>query len=208
MIFSWSQTEHPTSSEGVVIRWAPVFNFQTLANYDFGNAVGVMGGLAIRNSGYIYKFNNVDGQEFRKKFRTYNLGIPVGLKIGNLNKFFVYGGYEFEFPFHYKEKTFDTDGSKQDKISVWFSDRTENIQQSVFAGFQTKHGFNVKFKYYFTEFHNQDFTQTTPDEYPPSGIATQPYKDLTSNVFYISITTMIDKKNYSYYKSKDWWDWD
>ena len=213
MIFSWSQTEHPTSSDGVVLRWAPVFNFQTFANYDFANAFGLMGGLSIRNTGYIYKFNAVvfdddDVRQFRKKFRTYNLGIPLGLKVGNMEKFFLYAGYEFEFPFHYKEKTFDFNGGNKRKFTAWFTDRVERVQQSFFVGIQTGHGFNVKFKYYLTEFHNQDFTTTTGDEWPASGDPSQPYKGLKSNVFYISVSTIIDKRTYSRYKSKDWWDWD
>ena len=210
MIFSWSNTTHPFSSEGVVIRWAPVFNFQTYANYDFNNVIGVMGGLAMRNIGYIYQFNNADGQgqSFRKKFRTYNLGIPLGIKLGNIEKFFVYGGYEFEFPFHYKEKTFDDDGGKIEKFSTWFSNRTENVQQAVFAGFQTKGGMNIKFKYYLTEFHNQNFSTSTEDRFPPSGDGNRPYAGVESNVFYVSFAVMIDKRSYSYYRSRDAWDFD
>lgn len=205
MIFSWSQTEHPTSSEGVVLRWSPVFNFQTHANYDLGSAFGLMAGVAIRNIGYIYQFNDVDGRSFRKKFRTYNLGIPLGIKVGNMEKFFIYAGYEFEFPFHYKEKTFDDDRSKINKFSTWFSNRVNQVQQSAFVGFQTKYGINLKFKYYITEFHNQDFTQSTEDLFPPSGNPNVPYTGLKSNIFYVSITTMIDKRQKQYYSP---WDWD
>ena len=211
MIFSWSDTQHPTSNEGVVIRWAPVFNFQSIANYDLGKAFGLTAGLALRNIGYIYQFNNADGagQSFRKKFRTYNLAIPLGIKIGNMDKFHIYGGYDFEFPFHYKETTYNNnDGSDKTKITSWFSDRTERVQHAVHLGFQSRGGFNLKFKYYLNNFHNEEFTNSTGDLYPPSGISNEPYKGVISNVFYVSLSVMIDKKSYSYYKSRDWWDWD
>ena len=207
MIFSWANTTHPTSNEGAVLRWAPVFNFQTLMNYDLGRAFGFIGGIAIRNSGYIYDFNNVDGQQFKKKFRTYNLGIPVGIKIGNMDKYYVFGGYEFELPFHYKEKTFDNDGSKINKFTTWFSDRHQKTMHTFFAGIQMKGGTQIKFKYYLTEFHNQEFKTTTGDKYAPSGDASQPYKGLESNVFYIALAWNISKNNYNHYKSK-WEDWD
>jgi len=209
MIFSWASTTHPTSNEGAVLRWAPVFNFQTLMNYDLGRAFGFTGGIAIRNQGYIYDFNDVDGSQlqFKKKFRTYNLGLPVGIKIGNMDGYHVFGGYEFELPFHYKEKTFDTDGSQIDKFNTWFSDRQQKTMHTFFAGLQMKGGTQIKFKYYLTEFHNRDFTTTTNDNYPPSGDPNQPYKGLTSNVFYIALAWNINKNNYRHYKSQ-WSDWD
>lgn len=202
MIFSWANTSHPTSTDGTVLRWSPVFNFQSFLNYDFGNAFGIMGGLAIRNVGYIYHFNDVNEVEFRKKFRTYNLGIPVGIKIGNMNGWHIYGGYEFELPFHYKEKTFDEDNSKLNgqTITSWFSDRHQSTMHALYAGIQMKEGMNLKFKYYLTEFHNQGFTTTTGNEYAPSGDPNQPYRGLESNVFYIAITWNLSKKNYHYYK--------
>lgn len=207
MIFSWANTTHPTSNEGTVLRWSPVFNFQTLANFDIGRAFGFTGGIAIRNVGYIYDFNNVDGASFKKKFRTYNVGFPVGIKIGNMDGFHIFGGYEFEFPFHYKEKTFDSDGSKIDKFSTWFSDRPQKATQSVFAGFQLGSGTQIKFKYYLNEFNNQDFTTSTPDKYPASGDPNQPYKGLQSDVFYVALSWNISRRNYQHYKSK-WTDWD
>lgn len=201
MIFSWSNTTHPTSSDGVILRWAPVFNMQGFANYDFGRGFGIFGGLALRNVGYIYDFNDVDGQQFKKKFRTYNIGVPLGIKVGNVNGFHVYGGYTFDFPFHYKEKTFDTDGSKINKFTSWFTDRVEPVQHGFFAGIQFKEGLNLKFQMYLTEFHNQDFSITTDEgRYPPSGDATRPYDGLESYIMYISISSIVSKKNYSYYK--------
>lgn len=36
---------------------------------------------------------------------------------------YVYGGYEFEMPFNYKEKRFEND-EKVSKFNTWFSSRT------------------------------------------------------------------------------------
>jgi hypothetical protein len=77
--------------------------------------------------GYVDPANQV---VYKKKFRTYNLAIPVGLKVGNLEGVFVFGGYSVEFPFVYKEKTFDG-GDKIGKITGWFSNRPEPLQTRI-----------------------------------------------------------------------------
>nr|NQU92719.1 hypothetical protein [Bacteroidota bacterium] len=106
MIFSFATIDNEGNGNGGVMRWSPFFNLQNMANYDFTNAAGVFTGINIRNIGFIYDVHNTN---IRKKFRKYNVGIPVGHKHGNLKKLFIYGGYEIEFPINYKEKTFEGD---------------------------------------------------------------------------------------------------
>jgi Outer membrane protein beta-barrel domain len=182
MIFSFADMEDQGREANSLMRWAPVFNLQGFINSDISQHFGLFSGLAIRNVGYIYdEYQDTDPLSdivYKKKFRTYNLGIPVGFKIGNLSSMYFYGGYEIEFPFHYKEKTFD-DGDKIDKITGWFSNRTENFQHGLLAGIQFPEGINLKFKYYFSEFHNQDFTDSAGNK---------PYAGLKSNVFYFSLS--------------------
>jgi hypothetical protein len=96
---------------------------------------------------------------------------------------FIYGGYEVEFPFLYKEKTFDG-GDKINKITGWFSDRQELIQHGFLVGIQFPYGMNVKFKYYLSEFHNQDFID---------GSGNKPYEGLNSQVFYFSLSYLMFK---------------
>jgi hypothetical protein len=180
MIFSFADMEYQGYEANSLMRWAPFVNLQSFVNSDLSPSFGLFSGLAIRNVGYIYD-DYIDPStqvEYKKKFRTYNLGIPAGIKIGNLDKLFFFAGYEIEFPFAYKEKTFD-DGDKIDKITGWFSNRTENFQHGVFAGITFPEGVNLKFKYYFSEFHNQDFTES-------SGV--KPYAGLDSHVFYFSLS--------------------
>lgn len=96
------------------------------------------------------------------------------------NKFF-FAGYEVEFPFLYKEKTFDQ-GDKTDKITGWFSKREEWLQHGFMVGVQFKYGLNIKFKYYVSQFHNQNYVES-------NGV--KPYEGLRSNIFYISLGSYI-----------------
>ena len=81
MIFSFATIKKGGNEIGSNLRWSPVFNLQSLVNYDLTPRFGFFHGLAIRNVGFIY---NVPGTDTMMKYRTYNLGIPVGIKLGNL----------------------------------------------------------------------------------------------------------------------------
>lgn len=193
MIFSLAKIEYEGGSESSILRWAPFFNAQSMVNLDLNKNIGIFSGLAIRNVGFIYgKYKVYDAARsanveayttYKKKFRTYNLAIPVGIKIGNLEKMFVYGGYEVEFPFHYKEKTFNSENDKTKKTE-WFSDRVEKIQHGFLVGIQFPYGMNLKFKYYLSNFHNQDFRDSDGN---------MPYADLKANVFYFSLSSSLFK---------------
>ena len=168
------------------MRFAPVINMQTLINYDMNSQVGFFSGIGIRNVGYIYdnyKTTTTPVSTYKKKFRSYNIGIPVGIKFGKLDGTFFYAGYEVELPVLYKEKTFDG-GDKTDKITGWFSNRQELFQHGFLAGVQLPYGLNLKFKYYLSEFHNQDYTD---------GAGNKPYAGLKSNIFYFSLSTFVIK---------------
>ena len=98
---------------------------------------------------------------------------------------FIYGGYELEIPFLYKEKKYENgDQLKGDKITGWFSDRQQSLYHSVLVGIQFPYGMNLKFKYYLTEFHNQNYVASD---------GSKPYAGLLSNVFYISLNSMLFK---------------
>lgn len=187
MIFSFATIDNNGQESGNIMRWSPVFNFQAYGNYDINKNIGFIFGLGIRNVGFIY--DDPTTPNTKKKFRNYNLGLPVGVKIGNLNKVFLYGGYEIEFPLHFKEKTFIDE--KKEKFSVWFSDRVPAYYHTAFVGIQFPYGTSLKFKYYISEFFNQGYTESD---------GTQPYKGLKANVFYISLSTSLFKNNKVYYK--------
>lgn len=181
MIFSFATIDNNGNQNGNIMRWSPVFNFQFYGNYDINKNIGLLFGGAIRNVGFIYDVP--DGSGIKKKFRNYDFGIPVGIKIGNMKKAFFFAGYEIEFPFNYKEKTFESE-RKTDKFNVWFSKRVPTYYHTVFAGIQFPYGISLKFKYYLSEFFNQDYTDNQDN---------QPYKGLKANVFYFSLSTSLFK---------------
>ena len=180
MIFSFATIDNHGYDQGNIMRWAPVINPQSMINIDFNDYFGLFSGLAIRNVGFIYD-NPLDTVYYAKyKYRTYNFGIPVGFKVGKLDKFLFFGGYEIEFPFVYKEKQFIND-VKEDKDVIWFTDRVEPVQHSLLAGIQFPYGPTLKFKYYLTNFHNRDYEAVME-----GGEKTKPY-DFKSNIFYFSL---------------------
>ncbi|MFA6261176.1 MAG: hypothetical protein WC760_06905 [Bacteroidia bacterium] len=191
MIFSFGKIISNGNEMSSELRWSPVFNGEGLMNHDFTQHMGIFYGLAYRNVGFIYK----PTADTLKKFRTYNLGIPVGIKLGNLDGTFLYGGYEFEMPFNYKEKTF-IDEVKKEVFDVWFTDRVNWYTQSVFFGINFKGGTNLKFKYYIDPFFNRNFSQTV------AGVATKPFEKLEVNVFYIALSWNVFKDVKSYNKSR------
>ncbi|MEQ9062702.1 MAG: hypothetical protein RIE58_00885 [Vicingaceae bacterium] len=202
-IVSESASDGSKEEGGNIMRFAPWFNVQVLNNWD-GRSSGFFAGFTIRNVGFIY-----GKDQERWKARTYNLGIPVGLKWGDMNGTFLYLGYEIEVPIHYKEKYFQNE-RKKDKFGVWFSDRVSPFTHAGFVGINFKDGFNIKAKYYFTQFFNPDFDNsgiTNPEDirYPGNGLAVNdpnyiaPRDYLTVNVVYLALTWNMFRKPYHYY---------
>lgn len=178
LIFSFANIKQNGASESSTLRFSPVVNFQVMLNKDVNKNFGLFTGLALRNVGYIMgDYKDTSNLTFKKKFRSYNIGIPVGIKVGNLDKTFFYAGYEVEFAIAYKEKTFE-DGDKIDKITGWFSNRQEIFQHGFLAGVQFPYGANIKFKYYLSEFNNRDYTNSAGEK---------PYGALKSNIYYFSL---------------------
>ncbi|MBK9420109.1 MAG: hypothetical protein IPN44_03540 [Flavobacteriales bacterium] len=177
LIFSAPILDVNGSDKGSVVRFSPFFNVQSILNMDVSEHVGFFTGLGLRNQGFIYQ---VPDTNIRYKFRTYNIGIPVGMKIGTMNKELVYFGYELELPFNYKEKKF-IDGDREDRFDVWFGDRTERLFHSVFLGFQGPYGSNLTIRYYLNNFHNTAFKETK------DGVTTTPYAGMKENIIAVSL---------------------
>ena len=191
MIFSFANIDYNGVSGSNIVRWTPWFNVQFLGNYDINNNFGLLFGAAIRNVGFIYdnapNLTNIGSDEYdnaviKYKFRNYDFGIPIGIKVGVLDKIFLFGGYEVEFPFWFKQKTFINDAKQDNKISTWFSSRTPAVYNTFFVGIQFPYGLSVKFKYYATGFFNEDFTEVQ------NGITVQPYKGLKADMWYFSLS--------------------
>lgn len=196
-IFSWASVEYDdagTTLEGNdVLRWSPLVNFYHYWHYDVNDNLGFMLGLGTHNIGFITDVPNeiVDASglgytgSVRKKFRNYTLGIPVGLKVGLMKEMYLYGGYEIEFPYAYKEKTIE-DGSKIHKYTKWFADQAPTMYNSFFVGVQFRGGTSLKFHYYMDDFFDQDYVKglnTTAQNLYPS----------KANMMYISISQTLFK---------------
>jgi hypothetical protein len=136
LIFSFASIDNKGDDGGNVMRFTGFLHLQGLLNHDFNNTLGIFTGLAIRNVGFIYN-NRETG--LKKKYRTYNLGIPFGFKLGAMNRTHMYAGYEIEFPTNYKEKTFNNE-RKDDKFNIWFTSRVPTIYNTVFVGIQFRYG--------------------------------------------------------------------
>jgi len=194
-IFSFANVKQGGIEASSILRFSPVFNFQNIANYDMTDRFGLIAGLAVRNVGFIY---DVPNSNIRMKYRTYNIGIPIGFKVGDMEGGrFLYGGYELEIPINFKSKTF-TNEDKTDKSSVWFSNQVTTFNSAVFLGFQMPLGGNLKFKYYLSNFFNKDYTAQDSNGNP-----IKPYQDMNVNVFYFSLNFFILKNTHFYYQKGD-----
>lgn len=191
-IFQLSEVEQNDESMSTNLRFTLWFHAGEYVHLDFDNNIGFFSGLALRNVGFITSQNDV-----RVKYRSYNLGIPLAIKLGSFkDNFYLYGGGEYEWMFHFKQKTFIND--QKVKYSEWFSDRTPNFIPSVFAGIQFPKGINIKFKYYLDNYLNHKF-QSTDDN---------PYNDYTSfnktQVWYISLSFFFKNAALKDFDSSDW----
>jgi hypothetical protein len=162
-----------------VLRWAPIVNLQNFLNFDQSNRFGWFTGFNVRNVGFIFD----ESPSVRKKVRSYNVGIPLGVKFGNLDGKFLFAGYELERSVNYRERTF-VDERRVDRFNVWFSDRVNPWQSSLFFGINYSSGTTLKFKYYPTEFFNRGFSATDGI----TGAIIRPYENIQANVFYVSLS--------------------
>jgi len=191
MIFSFGDIAVDSSNVSTVMRWAPVLNIQYIYNFDLTNNFGLFVGFDMRNLGFIWKDDK--GQKW--KHRVYTIGVPVGFKLGNLKSgMFFYAGGQIEYAFNYKEKYFLND-SKEDKNVYWFTDRVNIFQTSVLLGVNFPYGFNIKFKYYFTDLLNQDY-----EAFDENGNKYKPYEAFTkSQIFYFSFSINMFHRDYEYF---------
>jgi hypothetical protein len=193
LILGFASIDQNGNEESSIPRFSIFFHAQSLAHFDQSEKFGWYTGFGIRNVGFIYE----QDASTRKKFRTYNVGIPLGLKFGDMDGLYLYGGYELELPINYKEKTFINE-KKEDKYNVWFSKRIPTIYNTVFVGVRFPRGISLKFKYYLTPFFNKDYSEVV------NGVTQTPYANLNVNTFHIALTTMIAKgKKVAWIKRED-----
>ncbi|MCB9039634.1 MAG: hypothetical protein H6557_23705 [Lewinellaceae bacterium] len=198
LIFSFADVENSGGSIGTNPRFTGFLHIGEYWHFEFTNNFGMISGFALRNVGMITKDDGIltkehvglydENDEIKIKRRSYSFGVPLAFKFGNFNRrTFVFAGAEAELMFNYKEKLF-VNGNKEDKYNEWFSDRTNIINPSIFGGIQFPGGINLKFKYYLLDFLDPDYSETI------NGNLVQPYRGLTSNIFYISLSVNLRNK--------------
>lgn len=185
-VLSFAKVSRNGDEIGTIPRFTLFFNMGTNANIDLGNNFGLFGGLNLTNIGMITEeeiVGTVKTDKFKLKQRVYSVGIPVGIKFGNLREFYVYGGAEAGFAINFKQKTF-INGEKVDKFNEWFSNRTNQFMPAVFAGFQAKNGFGLKFQYYLNDFLNPSFSEG----------GSRPYAGTESQIFFVTLGYNFSRK--------------
>ena len=174
LLFQWADVEFTDEYKlanpqdevtGSPVRFTMAVHIGQNVHLDFNDNIGFFSGLALRNVGFISNERLFDEsentlQDYKIIRRSYNLGVPLAIKLGSFdNHFFIYGGGELEMQFAFKEKYWKShsrSGSKT-KDTEWFGSQTETFIPSVFAGIQFPRGINVKFKYYLEDFLNHNY---------------------------------------------------
>lgn len=166
-IFSTSfVTKEGASRQTTPLRFTMFLHLGYTFNYDFNKYSGVYTGVDLKNIGFIEKEGG-----YTAKRRVYTVGVPVGLRFGNMKKRnYFYLGAGLDLAVNYKEKVYDKRSDKK-KFNEWFSSRTPLLMPYVFAGYSFDHGISVKVQYYPNSFLNQNFTEDV------GGISVQPYAD-------------------------------
>jgi len=165
-----------------VARFTPFFNFGQQIHFDFSDKFGIYTGLNLRNVGLINDLND----SIRIKQRTYNLGIPIAFKVGDMERFNLAAGFEAEFAIAYKQKVY-VNGEKR-KSNSWFDDRTNIFLPSVFVEFKNKEGNFIRFKYYVS-----DYLKTNNQKINVPGVE---YRPTSSQLFYVSVGYAIRNRDF------------
>ena len=143
LVFSFIDFTNNPSNLSNVPRFSCFFHLGQYYDLNIGNNLGFFSGLTLLNVGFTALNNETDVE---KRFRSYALGVPVALKLGSFkDNFYLYGGAEYQWLFHYKEKTF-INGEKI-KYTEWFSNKTVRFMPSVFVGIQFPKNWTIKFQY-------------------------------------------------------------
>lgn len=177
-ILSTAFTDLKSSNSSIgTPRFTAFLHLGTTAHINFNSNFGLFSGLGIKNIGFIEKFNNSDSTVKR---RVYTIGLPLGIKIGNMFGNYAMIGGGVDFPFHFKEKGFVKRSNKV-KEGEWFGQQTPSIMPYVFVGAHFRPGINVKLQYYPTNFLNPDYQKTV------NNITYKPYDGYNINLAMVTL---------------------
>jgi hypothetical protein len=169
------------------MRFTAFFNYSTFINIDLTKTLGLSIGLEAKNIGLITK-----DSIFRTKHRAYAIGVPIYLRVGNMDKkWYFLAGAQYDYLFAYKEKVFVNDA----KIKRHGYNNVTPFIPSVFLGFRSKSGTSVSLHYMLQNFFTDDyrFKDPTQDNAPLS----QGYNHSQLVYFTIGFMGDLDKKKSS-----------
>jgi hypothetical protein len=130
-----------------VVRFSMWFNTGAVLEQQLNKNFGLVTGFNIRNVGIINKIDSL-----RLKHRVYGVGVPLAVRIGDLDKkISLTLGAEAELFLNYKVKEF-VNKEKIYKKNEWISDEVELFNPSVFAQIQLGKSYYLRFKYYLNNF--------------------------------------------------------
>lgn len=136
------------------MRFTAFFNYSTFLNMDLTKSLGLSIGLEAKNIGLITK-----DSIFRTKHRAYAIGVPLYLRIGNMDKrWYFLAGAQYDYLFAYKEKIFVNDA----KIKRHGYNNVTPFIPSIFLGFRSKSGTSVSVHYMLQNFFTDDYRFKDP----------------------------------------------
>ncbi|NDC39951.1 MAG: hypothetical protein EBZ77_00095 [Chitinophagia bacterium] len=150
-LLSYTNDNH--SARFTTLRFSYLFNAGISAHYDISRTAGVFSGLHLQNLGFIEKSG-----DYTIKRRVYTIGVPVGIKVGDMSAHgaYWYAGAGLDIPINFKEKKFITRNNKA-KLNEWFSDRTPAVMPYMFVGYKFKSQLSLKLQYYPGNFLNTSY---------------------------------------------------
>ena len=166
-------------------RFTWMINVGAYYNYDINEHFGFYTGAEIKNLGVIIK---TDGIKYKR--RIYTLGIPLAFKLGSMRHGDFFAGVQADRALQFQEKQKVGD-SVRHRFGEWWSDRTPPVLFSWFIGVQLFHCSYIKIQSYFTNFFNEDYTE--------SGTGDRPYANMTARPFLLSFGYTLNRnKNYRF----------
>lgn len=181
-----------------IVRFTCFFHLQQQYHYDVTKYMGFYTGFSIINVGFINTVPLPDETSANLKQRSYSLGIPLGIKLGDmpLGNYLAFG-VEEECMFAYKQKIlYDGNKSKSDD-DLFSSDNVNLFNTSLLGELRFHNGAYLRFKYYLFNFLEN---KTSILYIGNNQIAYTPEK---STLYYISLGLLLKTKHKHHLSKKD-----
>ncbi|HTB33120.1 MAG TPA: hypothetical protein VK808_13920 [Bacteroidia bacterium] len=173
-----------------IVRFTCFFHVQHQFHYDFGKAMGLYTGFSIINVGFINTIPVPDGSSATLKQRSYSVGIPLGLKFGNMPKGnYLAVGAEGECMFAYKQKILYNGNKTIFNDNLFSSNYVNLFNPSVFGELRFHNGTYIRFKYYLLNFLVDKTSMLDIGQYQ---VAYTPEK---STLYYLSVGLLLKTKH-------------